>query len=69
MFLKSFYMSGTASSVDVLAVGIIGDHIGIGSEHGEHVLGDRPCSTVGTVKTDLITSEAVLGDGCEMTYV
>ena len=47
--LQALDMRGTAAHVDVEAIGLVGDHVDIGTERGEHTRGDRRGSAVGAV--------------------
>ena len=57
--LQALDVSGTGIVVDVQAVRLVVDDIGVGTESVEHRLRDVPAGTVGAVQADLDTFERV----------
>ena len=66
MLLKLFDVGGAAVDVDVQAVRVVGDHIGIGAEGVKNALGHHPGAAVGAVQADAL---ALVGAGREGNQV
>ena len=57
--LQMLNMGGAAVRVDIEAVGLVIDHIGLGAERVKYGLGDGPCRAVGCVQTDPLAVKAI----------
>ena len=62
ILLQLFDVGGAAVDVDVQAVRVVGDHIGIGAEGVKDALGHHPGAAVGAVQADTL---ALVGAGRE----
>ena len=66
MLLQLFDMGRAAVDVDVQAVRVVGDHIGVGAEGVKNALGHHPGAAVGAVQADAL---ALVGAGREGNQV
>ena len=62
-------MGGTGVVVDVQAVGLCIDDVGIGPQRIEHRLSDVPGTTVGAIQTDLDTLEGIDAQRDQIAHV
>ena len=68
-FLQVLDVGGSAVGVDVVAIGRIIHHEGLGAQGFEDTLGNLPCRAVGYVQTDLDSLEAVFAHADQVTDV
>ena len=67
--LQALDVGGTGIVVDVQAIRLIVDDIGVCPQRIKHALGNVPAGTVGAVQTDLDTLEGVDAQGDQVTHV
>ena len=67
--LQALDMGGTCVQVDVQAVGLVVDDIGVCAQRIEHALGNVPAGTVGAVQTHLDALEGVDAQADQVTHV
>ena len=67
--LEMLNVGAAAIGVDVVAIGGIVHHVGLGAQRFEHALGDLPGSAIGHIQTHLHILEAVLGHGNQVADV
>ena len=67
--LQTLDVGGAGIVVNVQAVGLIVDDVGICTESIEHRLGDVPRASVGTVQTNLHALEGVDTEADQVTHV
>ena len=68
-FLQNFDMGGAGIGIDVIAVGVIVDHVGLGTQGIKYILGNIPGGAVGAVQTHLLALEGILAHADQVADV